>query len=268
MRYFLSFLLAGTASLAGLTGAGMPLTPVRAAEPIKALLVTGGCCHDYEKQKLILSEGISGRANVAWTIVHEGGTDRNARIGLYLQPDWYKGYDVVVHNECFGSVKDVAYVERITRPHYDGLPAVVIHCAMHSYREAKTDEWRKLLGVSSFSHEGHRPVEVKNLAADHPIMQGFPGSWKTPNGELYKIEKAWEHMTTLARAYGQDTKKDHACIWTNEYGKARVFGTTLGHHNETMESPEYLDVVSRGLLWACGKLDEKGQPAEGYGPGE
>src|SRR4051812_12470956 len=43
-----------------------------AAEPLRALLITGGCCHDYEAQKKILSEGISARANVTWTILHEG----------------------------------------------------------------------------------------------------------------------------------------------------------------------------------------------------
>ena len=42
-------------------------------KPIKALLVTGGCCHDYERQKLILTQGISARADVEWTIVHQGG---------------------------------------------------------------------------------------------------------------------------------------------------------------------------------------------------
>jgi hypothetical protein len=33
-----------------------------------------------------------------------------------------------------------------------------------------------------------------------------------------------------------------------------------------MEDPVYLDLVTRGLLWACGKLDENGKPTEGYGP--
>ena len=37
---------------------------VQAAEPLKALLITGGCCHDYAKQKLIISQGVSKRANV------------------------------------------------------------------------------------------------------------------------------------------------------------------------------------------------------------
>src|SRR2546423_1352143 len=52
---------------------------VRAAEPIKALMITGGCCHDYEQQKKILSEGISARANVTWTIIHEGGGEAEAK---------------------------------------------------------------------------------------------------------------------------------------------------------------------------------------------
>src|SRR5688572_12831027 len=145
------------------------------AKPLKALLITGGCCHDYERQKKILSEGISARANVEWTVVHEGEGPKkggtNHRISIYEKYDWAKGYDVVVHNECFADVNDVAFVERVAKAHHDGIPAVVIHCTMHTFRGAKTDEWRKLLGVTSTSHEGHRPVLVKNLKANHPIMK-------------------------------------------------------------------------------------------------
>src|SRR6187455_1145850 len=62
-----------------------------AAEPLRALLITGGCCHDYEAQKKILSEGISSRANVEWTIIHEG-KDRTDRVSIYAKPDWAKGF--------------------------------------------------------------------------------------------------------------------------------------------------------------------------------
>ena len=78
------------------------------AKPIRALLVTGGCCHDYENQKRILTEGISARANVEWTVVHEGGTSRDHKVSVYEKADWAAGYDVVVHNECFGGVEDSA----------------------------------------------------------------------------------------------------------------------------------------------------------------
>ena len=54
-----------------------------AAKPIKALMISGGCCHDYPNQNLILSEGISMRAHVEWTLVNQGGTARDVRIPIY-----------------------------------------------------------------------------------------------------------------------------------------------------------------------------------------
>lgn len=194
----------------------------------------------------------------------QGDSGRKTKLEVYEKEDWAKGFDVVVHNECYGAVGDVEFVERIARAHHEGTPAVVIQCSMHSYRAAKTDAWRKCLGVTSRSHEKHRPLEIRVLEETHPVMIGFPDGWKTPNGELYKIEKLWPKAKPLAQAWGEDTKKDHVVVWTNTYGKGRVFGTTIGHHTATVEQPEYLDLVTRGLLWACGKLEEDGRPAKGY----
>ena len=53
-------------------------------------------------------------------------------------------------------------------------------------------------------------------------------------------------------------------IWTHLYRGVRVFGTTIGHHNETMEGEVFLDTVSRGLLWAVGRLAPAGRPLTGY----
>ena len=52
--------------------------------------------------------------------------------------------------------------------------------------------------------------------------------------------------------------------WTNTFGKAKVFVTTLGHTNRTMSDPAYLDLVTRGLLWTLDKLEADGTPAAGY----
>ena len=85
-------------------------------------MITGGCCHDYEKQKKILSEGISARANVEWKIVHEGGSSTNYKVSIYSQPEWWKGYDVVVHDECFADVPDVEFIEGILAAHKASSP--------------------------------------------------------------------------------------------------------------------------------------------------
>src|ERR1043165_3762883 len=89
--------------------AGASALAADAAKPIKALMVCGGCCHDYPNQKHILSEGISQHANVEFTIVHEGD-DRTNRVSIYEKPDWWKGYDVIVHNECFGYVDENKFI--------------------------------------------------------------------------------------------------------------------------------------------------------------
>ena len=82
--------------------------------------------------------------------------------------------------------------------------------------------------------------------------------------ELYKNEVLYPNFVPLAKAWGEDTQKDHFLVWVNTYGKGRVFGTTMGHNNSTMEDPVFLDLVARGLLWSCGKLGENGKPLPGY----
>lgn len=237
-----------------------------APKPLKALLVTGGGFHDFTAQKKTLTEGISARANVVWTIVQEGET-REHRMSIYEKADWAKGYDVIVHNECFGMVDDKAFVERVAAPHKAGLPAVILHASVHSYRNAPTDEWRDVIGLKSMSHETRRDIVVKSLKTDHPVMRGFPDVWPDAQDELYKNEKIWPSMIPLAKAYGEETKAEHTVIWLNTAGKGRSFVTTLGHTDETMQTAVYLDLVTRGLLWACGKLKDDGTPMAGYGPG-
>lgn len=148
---------------------------------------------------------------MAWTILHEGGTGRTHKISIYQKKDWIKDFDVVVHNECFGAIGDKTFVEGIATAHRDsGVPAVVLHCTMHSYRAADkiTDEWRKLLGVTTVRHQQHVAVTIENIQPKHPIMKGFGKSWTTPAGELYEILKVWPNTTVLGHAYGVRTKKN------------------------------------------------------------
>jgi uncharacterized protein len=236
-------------------------------EPLKGLLITGGCCHDYENQKTIITEGMSQRVNIVWDVIHEGGSGKEHKVSVYSNPNWAKKYDVIFHNECFGGVTDDDFVQGIAAAHHDGVPAIFVHCSLHSYRNAAVaaDAWRELIGVTSSSHEKKRGVKAVRLNSDHPVMLGFPEDWQTPNGELYKIDKVWPNCIPLAKAYGEDTKKDHTVIWLNTFGRARVFGTSLGHHNETMNHDVWLDVVSRGLLWTVDRLQPNGKPMDGYG---
>jgi type 1 glutamine amidotransferase len=237
--------------------------PAAETQPLRALMVCGGCCHDFTNQKGILSEGIAARANVEFTIVQEG-SDKTNRVSIYEKPDWWKGYDVILHNECFGFVDDDKFIENIAAAHASGVPGVMLHCSTHSYRMGQTDAWRQTLGLRSMSHDKARDLTVKNKQAAHPIMKAFPAEWLDPKDELYRNEKVWPTFKPLATAFSEESKKDHVVVWVNTYGNTRIFATTLGHSNETMKSPVYLDLVTRGLLWACDKLNDEGKPKAGF----
>jgi putative membrane-bound dehydrogenase-like protein len=221
-------------------------TPQR---PIRALLVCGGCCHDYTRQKQIIAKGVSARANVIWTIVQQGGTTTNAKIPLYRDKNWSDGFDVVVHNECFSGVPDKDWVENIIRPHREGLPAILIHCAMHSYRTGD-DKWFEFVGMQSPRHGAHYSYQVDNVKPDHPAMLGFGETFIAPKGELYYSIKLFDTATVLGQAKRKPDGEPQICIWTNKYGKGNVFATTIGHYNETMAEPAWLDMLTRGILWS------------------
>ena len=258
--------------VASFTGVGLVLfadedkAADKKTKPIKALLLTGGCCHDYPNQKAILSTGLGERVNVEFDVVQEGGTGTKYKYPLLQKKNWAKPYDVVIYNICFAHEEDTEYVDAITKTHAEGVPAMAIHCTYHTYHwKVKTDSWEKMLGVTSPRHGKHHPITVKNAKPKHPIMKDFPVEWVTPKGELYHVDKTWDTATALATGTIDGGKKTHDCVWANEFGKTRVFGTTLGHHNETMSDDIYLDLVSRGLLWVTGHLKEDGKAEAGYG---
>ncbi len=226
-----------------------------AAEKIRALMICGGCCHDYPNQKRIIAESLNQRVgSIDWTIL-EYSSKREVKADIYKQADWIEGFDIVIHNECFGAIDDGEFVAGIVAGHVKHrVPAIVIHCSMHSYRAAPTaDQWRALLGVTSRRHEKKKHsllVQPTAAGKDHPILAQTKGPWKTPNGELYIIEKVWPNTTVLAQVHSDETNKDEPVIWTNRYKGVKVFGISLGHHNETMESHQWQDIVAAGWKWS------------------
>jgi type 1 glutamine amidotransferase len=127
---------------------------------------------------------------------------------------------------------------------------------MHTYRAADIDDWREFLGVTSRRHDHQSRYPVKKVEASHPILKGMPDDWVTPKDELYVIDKLWPNARTLAISMSEKDGKTYPVAWVNQFGKARVFGTTYGHSDDTFRDPVFLDLVSRGLLWAAGRLEE------------
>jgi type 1 glutamine amidotransferase len=244
-----------------------PAPAVEETKPIRALLILGGCCHDYKKQQDILTKGISARANVQWAVSYDPDTGTKHLNPWYEKEDWAKGFDVVVHDECCSDVKDIKTVEKILKPHKEGLPAVITHCGIHSYRTEgypKSTLWFEFTGLASTGHGPQAPIAISFIDKESPITKGM-NDWTTGNEELYNnaAGKLLETAQPLAKGKQEfKTKRkemayEAVCVWTNTYnGKTKVFATTLGHNNATVADARYLDMLARGLLWSVGRLDE------------
>jgi len=273
---------------------GLAVGPPAVAEepdprPLKVLIVAGGCCHDYATQTRLLSRGLEARVNAAVEVIYNPDTSTKATFPIYETDGWARDFDVIIHDECSANVTERPYVDRILKAHREGVPAVNLHCAMHSYRwgefqkpvppGADNAAWYEMIGLQSTGHGPQSPIDV--AYASHPITTGL-GDWTTINEELYNNIQVYESATVLAsgkqrqkpRRRKNESAGDAAepvevtavVAWVNEYGpkKTRIFSTSLGHNNETVGDDRYLDLVARGLLWAAGKLADDGTPSSGY----
>ena len=233
-------------------------------KPLHDLLVIGGGYHDYARQKDILKAGIEERAyvDVELAYVPAANTEERAQFEIFSKPDWAKPYDIIIHDECSAGITNLEYIAKILEPHKTGLPAVFLHCAMHSYRSAgwvanapSMTPWFELTGLQTTGHGAQRPIELTMLDDQNPITKGMT-NWTTVNEELYNniARKLLDTATPMIR--GKQGTSETVVAWGNLYnGKAKVFGTTIGHNNMTVSDPRYLDLVTRGLLWAAGKLE-------------
>lgn len=253
--------------------------------PLKILLITGGCCHDYAKQKDILKEGLEARANVVVDQIHTDDKSTKPPLAILGNPDYAKGYDLVIHDECGADINDPEKVLGVLFPHKNGTPGVNLHCAMHCYRIGNPNDpvtlgtphgyWFEYLGLQSSAHGAQLPIALTFAADGNPISKSMT-NWTTINEELYNNIHIFDGAKAIVKGSqivknrdGSSKTNETVVAWTNQYGdkKTRVFSTTIGHNNQTVSDTRYLELVTRGVLWATKHLKEDGTPEKGFGPG-
>jgi type 1 glutamine amidotransferase len=95
---------------------------------------------------------------------------------------------------------------------------------------------------------------VKCRDAVHPISAGLPATFLISD-ELYHNLRMKAGVHVLASAFDSPkiggNGKDEPLLWTNAYGKGRVFHTALGHDLDAMQTPGFTATYARGVEWAA-----------------
>jgi uncharacterized protein len=233
------------------------LFSARGAEPLNVLFITGGGYHDYTKLAPHLTNELGMRLNARFDV----------RFGLDIlsNPEFAAPYDVIVYDHCDDEVSDDKLNHAFDATS-GGKPTVLLHCAVHAFRKSgKIREWERCCGMRSKVHDPFGPFQVTRLDAASPITRRFPAEWATPGDELYQTISIEPDAHPLLQAVSPKDGRTHVVCWTWQYGKGRVFATTLGHDMKTAASREYLDLLANGLLWSADKLRPDGEPQPGYG---
>lgn len=228
---------------------------VDGAQPLRALILTSpGVYHNYEQQTQDIGRGIVERANVRFDV-------SLAEPDRWRTTDFSMGYDVLIYNICMADNEDAALIANMRRQTEElGVPAVFIHCTMHSFRE--TDLWWPLLGLQSKEHEPLRPLR-QIQEGSHPILTGIPEDWVLPEDELYiNLDFIGQRLLSTV---GEDGTP-HTTAWIAYHGLTPVFGTTLGHSEETMKNNAFQRLIANAVLFVTGNLTAEGEPTPGMGP--
>jgi uncharacterized protein len=129
----------------------------------------------------------------------------------------------------------------------NGKGLVPLHCASFCFRNSPA--WIDLVGAQ-FQKHGTGEFRTVNVAAAHPVMQGFGGftSWD----ETYVHTKHNDRGRTVLEERVEGDQRE-PWTWVRTEGKGRVFYTAWGHDQRTWSHPGFHNLVERGIRFAAGR---------------
>jgi type 1 glutamine amidotransferase len=190
-----------------------------------------------------------------------------------MSPAALKQYDAVIFANTTGDLPlpdNQAFLDWIK----SGKGFVGMHAATDTF--PGFPGYTEMIGAHFKAHGAQVKVDAINQDQECPICKHLPANWEVFD-EIYQMkdfDRTKVHgLLTLDKHPNDKTPGDYPIAWCKEYGKGRVFYTSLGHREDVWDpkwpdrknSPEvaeaYQQHILGGIKWALGleKMNAKPQ---------
>ncbi len=207
-----------------------------AADKTKVLLL-GGRGHDWKGFHAVISKVLEKTGDFEVTLSAELDDLKAAKINRY---------DVVLFYGSGGNFKDKDQEQGLEQFVKSGHGMVGVH-ATDAFK--KSDVYWRLLGGRFIGHGGgtftiridDKKHPVTATSTDFEITDETYRDAYHPKFELHSL------------GHIDRDKEQQSMIWAQEFGKGRIFNTTLGHGKPAFDNPALQKLIVRGLYWTAGR---------------
>jgi glycosyltransferase len=258
---------------------------------IKTLIVTGQNSHTWEVSNVAIKQILE---NAGLFTVDVAVSPKAGENMFGFKPD-FASYQLVVldyNGDRWPEETEQSFLNFVEK----GGGVVIYHAANNAFRHWK--EYNQIIGFGGwenrnetdgpyiYSKEGelvydnspgrggshgsrHEFVLHCGNPDHHPVTRGLPVAWRHVQDELYDRMRGpgivkdilfWAYSDSETGGSG----RDEIAIFTVDYGKARIFHTTLGHaghsldNNIAMQCTGFQVTLLRGAEWAAtGKVKQQ-----------
>lgn len=232
-----------------------------------------GRWHDYSAQ---LADFREVATSAGWDLTVATG-DKDQLFEFLRSENFAAGQEAVVYNFCLADSGDMAAMQNLIAQTVEGgVPAVLVHCAMHSWWDSfkkgkpipgnelglarankrllkqwtkeQPDQplpaWGDFTGVASTKHGPKKPIAL--LPEDNaPLTLPIPEGYRTRDTELYNNHYITPDVVPLVHGVQGDDKA--IAVWLAPRGEGSIIGVTLGHADEEWDDPVFRDLLKSAV---------------------